>query len=171
MLQLQDLRSIIISQGYQVSNFVFAETGSQFVFHAIQQNNGLTVKTLQYFKEGMDSALVLVGDSTTGMEGMRISDGNIFFNRGGDKFFFNIEKRENLKNQPADTGVRVDIWNYRQKIDPFPFKKQRFLAAIRVGAEKKVVIRLQHEGDRSVRSSEGKATMIMCFWKEKLIIF
>ncbi|HYM94512.1 MAG TPA: S9 family peptidase, partial [Chitinophagaceae bacterium] len=121
---LYDLRVGVIDTlsrgGNEFRNFTITDDGSQVAFIA---ERDAAPKALQkfyklwYFKEGMDSAIMLVDKNSVGMMlGMTVSEfGQVDFSKSGRRLFFGVAPIE----PPKDTSlididlVKVDIWNYK----------------------------------------------------------
>ncbi|MBS1621451.1 MAG: S9 family peptidase [Bacteroidetes bacterium] len=106
--------------GNEFRNFTMTEDGSQVAFIA---ERDAAPKALQkfyklwYFKEGMDSAMMLVDKNSAGMMmGMTVSEfSRPDFSKSNQRLFFGTAPIES----PKDTSlididlVKVDIWNYK----------------------------------------------------------
>lgn len=106
--------------GNEFKNFTMNDEGSQIAYVA---ERDAAPKALQkfyklwYYKEGMDSAMMLADKNTAGMMlGMTVSEyGQPGFSRNGKRVFFGTAPVE----PPKDTTlididlVKVDIWNYK----------------------------------------------------------
>lgn len=121
---LYDLRLGVIDTlsrgGNEFRNFTMTDDGSQIAYIA---ERDAAPKALQkfyklwYYKEGMDSATMLVDKNSVGMMlGMSISEfGKPGFSKSGERLFFGTAPIE----PPKDTTlididlVKVDIWNYK----------------------------------------------------------
>jgi dipeptidyl aminopeptidase/acylaminoacyl peptidase len=121
---LYDLRIGVIDtlsrSGNDFRNFTMTDDGSQIAYIA---ERDATPKALQkfyklwYFKEGMDSAIMLVDKNSVGMMlGMSVSEySHPDFSKSGKRLFFGTAPIE----PPKDTSlvdidlVKVDIWNYK----------------------------------------------------------
>ncbi len=109
----------ISRNGNDFRNFVFDEEGEQLAFVA---ERDAAQKALQkfyklwYYKEGMDSAVVLVDKNSVGMKlGMNVSENGILnFSKKGNRLFFGtapipIPKDTTLIEMDL---VKLDIWHY-----------------------------------------------------------
>jgi dienelactone hydrolase len=106
--------------GNDYRNFTMTDDGSQIAYIA---ERDATPKALQkfyrlwYYKEGMDSAVMLVDKNSVGMMlGMSVSEySHPDFSKSGKRLFFGTAAIE----PPKDTSlididlVKVDIWNYK----------------------------------------------------------
>lgn len=109
-----------ISQGgNDFRNFAFSEDGSQLAFVAERDAKPKDLEKyykLWYYKDGMDSAAVLVYKNTAGMTlGMTISENAVpEFSKSGNRLFFGTVPVQ----APKDTSlvdidlVKLDIWHY-----------------------------------------------------------
>lgn len=121
---LYDLRVGVIDTlsrgGNEFRNFTITDDGSQIAYIA---ERDASVKALQkfyklwYYKEGMDSAIMLVDKNSVGLVlGMTVSEfSHPDFSKSGKRLFFGTAPIE----PPKDTSlididlVKVDIWNYK----------------------------------------------------------
>lgn len=105
--------------GNEFRNFALSEDGSQVAYLAERDAGPKELQKfykLWYYKEGMDSASLLVDKCTTGMElGMTISEnGELNFSKSGKRLFFGTAPVQ----PPKDTTlvdidlVKVDVWHY-----------------------------------------------------------
>ncbi|TMI61591.1 MAG: S9 family peptidase [Bacteroidetes bacterium] len=106
--------------GNDFKNFAFSEDGSQVAYVAERDSSAKALQKyykLWYFKEGMDSAKLLVDKNTVGMKiGMTVSEfGNLSFSKSGKRLFFGVTPIQ----PPRDTTLvdfetaKLDIWNYK----------------------------------------------------------
>lgn len=104
----------------EFKNFTMAEDGSQLAYLAERDAKPKELQKfykLWYYKEGMDSATVLVDKSSVGMKlGMTVSPfGNLAFSKTGKRLFFGTSAVE----PPKDTTlveidlVKLDVWHYK----------------------------------------------------------
>jgi dipeptidyl aminopeptidase/acylaminoacyl peptidase len=105
--------------GNDFKNFALSDDGSQVAYLA---ERDAKLKELQkfyrlwYFKEGMDSAVLLVDKNSTGMQlGMTVSEyGNLGFSKSGRRLFFGTAPIQ----PPKDTTLvdfetaKLDVWHY-----------------------------------------------------------
>lgn len=111
-----------LSRGGNVfKNFAMTDDGSQVAFLA-ERDSVAGIKGQQrfcriwYYKEGMDSAALLVDMNSAGMKlGMTVSEfGNLEFSKSGKRLFFGTSPLQ----PPEDTTlpdidkVKLDIWHY-----------------------------------------------------------
>ena len=105
--------------GNDFKSFVFDEAGSQLAYVAEREAEPKALQKfykLWYFKDGMDSAVVLADKNSVGMKlGMTISEnGNLSFSKSGKRLFFGSSEI----HAPKDTTliesdlVKIDIWHY-----------------------------------------------------------
>ena len=106
--------------GNEFKNFAITDDGMQVAYLAERDSS---TKALQkfykiwYFKEGMDSAILLADKNSPGMVlGMTVSEnGNLSFSKTGKRLFFGTAPIQ----PPKDTSlvdidkVSIDIWNYK----------------------------------------------------------
>jgi dipeptidyl aminopeptidase/acylaminoacyl peptidase len=125
---LKERKSVTISRNCEMYNYTFDKTGLKFAFVEKKRraNNHLTA-VLSYYKQGMDSAIVEVDESTLGMTGMEVcSDGNFMnlvglnsinsllphFSENGEKILFSIKKFDSGED---DNVENVLIWSYKDR--------------------------------------------------------
>lgn len=124
LVLLYDLRKMyadtISRGGNDFRGFVFSEQGDQLAF--VAERDATSPKALQkfyklwYYKEGMDSAMLLADKNSPGMKvGMTVSEnGRLDFSKSGRRLFFGAA----AITPPRDTTlvdidqVKVDIWHY-----------------------------------------------------------
>jgi len=105
--------------GNEFKNFTMTDDGSQVAYIAERDAKPKDLEKyfkLWYFKEGMDSATVLVDKNSVGMKlGMTISEnGNPEFSKSGKRLFFGTAPIQ----APKDTSlididlVKLDVWHY-----------------------------------------------------------
>ncbi len=105
--------------GNEFKNFAMTDDGSQVAYLAERDAKPKDLQKfyrIWYFKEGMDSAILLADKNSVGMQfGMTVSEnGNLSFSKSGRRLFFGTAPIE----PPKDTTlvdidlVKVDIWNY-----------------------------------------------------------
>ena len=106
--------------GNDFKNFVFSEDGDQVAYVAERDSSAKALQKfykLWYYKEGMDSAKLLVDKNHVGMKiGMTVSEfGTPSFSKSGKRLFFGVAPIQ----PPKDTTLvdfetaRLDIWNYK----------------------------------------------------------
>lgn len=106
--------------GNEFRNFAFSDDGSQVAYLAERDAKPKELQKfyrLWYFKDGMDSAHLLVDKNSPGMKlGMTISEyGNLSFSKSGRRLFFGTAPIL----PPKDTTLvdfetaKLDIWNYK----------------------------------------------------------
>jgi len=123
LVLLYDLRkgfSDTLSRGgNEFKNFTMTDDGSQVAYVAERDAKPKELEKyfkLWYFKEGMDSATILVDKNSVGMKlGMTISEnGTPEFSKSGKRLFFGIAPIQ----APKDTSlvdidlVKLDVWHY-----------------------------------------------------------
>lgn len=105
--------------GNEFRNFALSDDGSQVAYLAERDARPKELRKfykLWYYKEGMDSAVLLVDKNTEGMQlGMTVSEnGAVSFSKSGKRLFFGTAPVQ----LPKDTTlididlVKVDIWHY-----------------------------------------------------------
>lgn len=106
--------------GADFRNFSISEDGSQVAYVAQRDSSDKSLQLfykLWYFREGMDSAIMLVDKNTIGMRlGLTISEfGQTEFSKSGTRLFFGTAPIQPPKDTltPDLDKVNVDIWNYR----------------------------------------------------------
>lgn len=145
---LYDLRTAtaktLSRKGNDFKNFSFSEDGSQVAYVAERDARPKDLQKfyrLWYYKEGMDSAVLLVDKHRTDMKlGMTVSEfGNISFSKSGKRLLFGVGRIQ----PPKDTTIieidmaKLDIWHYNddylQTVQTFPARlraaqQENFLA-------------------------------------------
>jgi len=107
-------------RGNEFRNFAMTDDGMQVAYIAERDSSRKALQKfyrLWYFKEGMDSALLLCDKNSAGMKpGMTISEnGSLNFSKSGKRLFFGTAAIQ----PPKDTTmvdidkVNLDIWNYK----------------------------------------------------------
>ena len=105
--------------GNGFKNFAMTDDGSQVAYVAERDAGAAELQKfykLWYYKEGMDSATVLVEKTSVGMQiGMTISEyANLEFSKSGKRLFFGTAPIQ----APKDTSlveidlVKLDVWHY-----------------------------------------------------------
>lgn len=105
--------------GNEYRNFALADDGCQVAYLAERDARPRELQKyyrLWYFREGMDSANLLVDHNSVGMKlGMTVSEyGNLSFSKSGKRLFFGVAPIQ----EPRDTTrvdfetARLDIWHY-----------------------------------------------------------
>ena len=105
--------------GNEFKNFAFSDDGSQVVYLAERDAKPKDLEKyykVWYFKDGMDSATVLVDKNSVGMElGMAVSENATpEFSKSGKRIFFGVAPIQ----APKDTSlvemdlVKLDVWHY-----------------------------------------------------------
>jgi dipeptidyl aminopeptidase/acylaminoacyl peptidase len=106
--------------GNDFKNFAFSEDGSQLAYVAERDSSAKALQRfykLWYFKEGMDSATLLVDKNTVGMRiGNTVNEYTTpSFSKSGRRLFFGVSPIQ----LPRDTTLvdfetaRLDIWHYK----------------------------------------------------------
>lgn len=135
-IDLQSGQPFMLAKGHKAVNFVFDAKGTQLILMVQDELHSQVVKELFYYKIGMDSAKLLVNDSSAGMKGMQVELSNGYveyspstdigakkyrqwpmFSKDGSKFYFFIKKSPSFPTSTIhDTLLaHVDIWNYKDK--------------------------------------------------------
>lgn len=123
LVLLHDLRKgfadTLSRGGNDFKNFVLSDDGSQVAYLAERDAKPKELQKFYrvwYFKEGMDSARMLVDRNTVGMMlGMTVSEyGTLSFSKSGKRLFFGTAPIQ----PPKDTTlvdidlVKLDVWHY-----------------------------------------------------------
>lgn len=136
--------TILSKSGNDFKNFAMTDDGSQIAYVAERDAKPKELQKfykLWYYREGMDSAVLLADKFSIGMKlGMTISEyGNLSFSKSGKRLFFGTAPIQ----PPKDTTLvefehpKVDIWNYKddylQTVQTFPARlraaqQENFLA-------------------------------------------
>lgn len=110
----------ILKNGNDFRNFAFTEDGSKLAFVAERDTNKKALQKfydLYLYRDGSDSAIVLINKHSVGMAlGNTVSENaTINFSKTGNRLFFGTAPIQ----PPKDTSlididlVKVDIWNYK----------------------------------------------------------
>ncbi|HEY6062396.1 MAG TPA: S9 family peptidase, partial [Chitinophagaceae bacterium] len=145
LYEIKEGKTKILSKGgNDFTNFAMMDDGSQIAYVAERDAKPKDLQKfykLWYYKEGMDSAALLVDKFSVGMKlGMTISEyGNLNFSKSGRRLFFGTAPIQ----PPKDTTLvefehpKVDIWHYNddylQTVQTFPARlkaaqQENFLA-------------------------------------------
>jgi len=111
--------TVLSNGGNEFKNFSFSEDGSQLAYVAERDAKPKELQKfykLWYYKNGMDSATMLVDKNSVGMElGMTVSEfANLSFSKSGNRLFFGTAPIQ----APKDTTlvdidlVKLDVWHY-----------------------------------------------------------
>lgn len=149
-LNRKSSKGTIIGTGNDISNLTFSNDGTACAFLSTESKGDNLYKSIQYFREGMDSATSLVEPSTDGVKGM-LPVGGIFFNNRGDKIYFLIEKADDLLPKKPEPGLTVTVSRYQSAKQ----EEVSFLTVINLSAKNKV-IRLQQDKDHYPRFFKEK---------------
>ncbi len=142
----------ISRNGNDFKNFSFSEDGTQVAYLAERDAKPRDLQKfyrLWYYRDGMDSATLLVDKNTVGMKlGSTVSEyGNVSFSKSGRRVFFGTAPIQ----PPRDTSIididmpRVDIWHYKddylQTVQNYPVRlraaqQENFLAVYDLDAKK-----------------------------------
>lgn len=105
--------------GNDFKYFTLASDGSQVAWVAERDAKPKDLQKtykLWYFKDGMDSAVLLVDKNSAGMRlGMTVSQfGNLSFSKSGKRLFFGVSPIEPPKDSSLVDidAVKVDVWHY-----------------------------------------------------------
>jgi len=105
--------------GAEFKSFAISKDGSQVAYLAQRDSSEKALQKfykLWYYKEGMDSAVMLADYNSAGMKvGMTISEyGNLSFSKSGRRLFFGTAPIQPPKDTtvPDIDKVSVDIWHY-----------------------------------------------------------
>jgi dipeptidyl aminopeptidase/acylaminoacyl peptidase len=120
---LKNGRSVTVSRGgNDFKNFALSEDGSQVAYLAERDARPKDLQKfykLWYFRDGMDSAKVIVEKASVGMKiGQTVSEfGNLNFSKSGKRLFFGTAPIQPSK----DTSIiemdmpKLDIWHYNDE--------------------------------------------------------
>lgn len=123
LVLLHDLRKgfadTLSKGGNEFKNFALSDDGSQVAYLAEREARPKDLQKfykIWYYKEGMDSATLLVDRNTVGMKlGMVVSEyGNLGFSKTGKRLFFGAAPIQPLKDTSlVDIDlVKLDVWHY-----------------------------------------------------------
>jgi dipeptidyl aminopeptidase/acylaminoacyl peptidase len=136
----------------QPSQLTFDEGGSGIGFFTREEDESKSVLSLRYYKRGMDSAIVLCGPETKGMNGMILGDDMLQFAKGGQRLFFKIneprlvtEKLNERQNHDANVLILGD---HDEEIKKQELSAGPYTATINLHSIEKGVTRLQVEADK-----------------------
>ncbi len=157
LYDLKQAKSTVLNKGgNDFKNFALTDDGSQIAYVAERDARPKELQKfyrLWYYKQGMDSALLLADKGTVDMKlGMTISEyGTLSFSKNGKRLFFGTAPIQ----PPKDTSLvdfenaKLDIWHYNddylQTVQNFPARlrtaqQENFLAVYDL--EKKTIKQL-----------------------------
>lgn len=106
--------------GNDFKRFTITEDGSQVAYLAERDTTQKPFPKLYkvwYYKEGMDSAVLLVDKNSAGMKlGMTVSGyGKVEFSKSGKRLFFGTEEIPSIEDTSVAEidKVKLDIWHYK----------------------------------------------------------
>ena len=112
-------QTVISTSDYLSCDFVFDSSGMQLVFITKRDVTGYEHLQLRYFRRGMDSAMTKASESTSGMEGLRITQrfDMPMFSCDGEKLFFAYKHSMDSShgNQLNNDKESVNIWSYTKR--------------------------------------------------------
>ncbi len=140
-----------------LGGYSFDADGKQLAF--LVQEAG-TTNTIWYYQTGMNKAIIMVSDQTSGIGSLSISNSSPSFSAGGNNIFFYLRAPAD-KRKPKEGAVQVDIWNYQDSVlqssqlldgkPPFFWSdKKDFISTINVKDKK--VLRLEQEDEAMIDS-------------------
>jgi dipeptidyl aminopeptidase/acylaminoacyl peptidase len=151
-----------IWKGRDLLNLLFDEENN-LAFTAIK-NDGNTTKDIWYYAGGMDSAKLVLSESSTGLQGLKI-DGLNRFSKDGKRLFFTLNENKPLPSKAkAKPGMaKVTVWSYNDTILQSAqsdlgrllpvYKSTGYLAVVNL--ENKTLFRLEKNmGELSIKSSD-----------------
>ncbi len=124
-------KTVLSNGGNEFKNFSFSEDGSQVAYVAERDAKPKELQKfykLWYYKNGMDSARMLVDKNSVGMDlGMTVSEyANLNFSKSGNRLFFGTAPIQ----PPKDTSlididlVKLDVWHYNDDyLQPVQLKR------------------------------------------------
>lgn len=121
LYDIQTRTTDTISKGrFKYRNLAFSEDGTRAAFLALRTsdrtNNIMKVFSLWYYKQGMDSAVMVADKNTAGMQlGMTISEnGEVSFSKSGNRLFFGTAPIVPVGDTitPDIDKVKLDLWHY-----------------------------------------------------------
>jgi len=113
-----DLNSRIehfIWQGTGAFNWAMDKSGSQIAFIQKRKLENKNDIVLWYYKDGMDSARLLVNDSTRGMLGSAIGARDVFFSADGNNLFFYTHVVAMEQEDESKSQAQCITWSYQDK--------------------------------------------------------
>lgn len=123
--------TVLSNGGNDFKNFSFSEDGAQVAYVAERDAKPKELQKfykLWYYKNGMDSATMLVDKNSVGMElGLTVSENaNLSFSKSGNRLFFGTAPIQ----PPKDTSlididlVKLDVWHYNDDyLQPVQLKR------------------------------------------------
>ena len=134
------------------------ESGSEVVFISEQTSSGIKQRTIRYFRDGMDSALIIAGPSTKSIEGLNITD-YLSYDVQCNRIYLKLEK---LDEKIADSSVGAQVQAYSLLTrEHLKWKHDRIYAAtvnlytLDLHAPEQGIIRLQRDEDDGDQLSRG----------------
>ncbi len=141
---------VICHSSSWADDFVFNKSGTDLAFLEKRQVNGQLELCLRYYKDGIDSAEVLVSSVRPGMVGMLVEENDLFFDKDGTELCFSIENSKNHEKPSSGaflTDADVTIRGVRYLDVDYDQSKQPFLAAVDLNDQSRTVVRLQPAQD------------------------
>lgn len=143
----------------KTGGFVVSSGGDQLAFIVENAKSNLTSNELWYYKDGMDTAVKLVDNRTSGIEsGLQLANLQPDFSEDGSEIFFRL--RDVAKRKPNPNAVQVDVWSYTDKVlQPFQLleakQESQYLAVMNLLNKK--IIQLEHPAEIVVAHSNDFA--------------
>jgi dienelactone hydrolase len=134
-----------------VNDFVFDGQDSGVAFLTGYDYDNRNSGRLCYYRDGMDSAAIMVDSSNPGMEGSVVKNSVVFFSSNGSRLFFRIEDKgllDQSKNS-LKTGAEVRILGIQDINYDYSWRDGVF-ATIKVNGSHERVIRLQNDSGNGI---------------------
>ncbi len=108
----------------ETDGFIFSQSATKLFFYSTQKSEEHIITNLEYYKSGMDSAILVASLPNQALKNMEVVEGEPFFNREEDKLFFyiGIENKKCLMLNAYD-GPEVEILT--QLDDSLQFEKAK----------------------------------------------
>ncbi len=118
---VQKKKSSILTGGNSFKKITLSDDGAQLAFVAERDAKPKDLQKfykLWYYKDGMDSATMLIDKNTVGLRlGMDVSEyGNLSFSKNGKRLFFGVAPIAPAKDTTLVEMdlVKLDIWHYKE---------------------------------------------------------
>jgi dipeptidyl aminopeptidase/acylaminoacyl peptidase len=155
LVDLANDRTTTLCHLCQTSNLTFDEGGSRVAFFTKEQFSGYNQVSLRYYKNGMDSAIVIAGSETLGMHGFQLRDDYLFFSRHSRRIFFWLEESSSSFQKIgmlSNPGADVKIFGSNDAKLEQDIAKGPFLATVNLDEEYNSVTRIQGDSEKGTRN-------------------
>jgi dienelactone hydrolase len=135
----------ILNNGRNAGNFAFDETATQLAFTAEESRNGNYVTSLWYYRRGMDTAVVKVNETISGINSQyTVAAGLTRFSPDGRRLFFMLKNKTENHVKNNNNNADINIWHYD---DDYLQTEQ---AAMLYGAANRSYTAVLHLNDNSI---------------------